>query len=202
MTLQNPYLDFFRALPPACRRHPSVPPSLAALMAPDWQAFTAAIARHFAWAVPTGEAIAVIRKHSASVVEIGAGSGYWAWLMQQAGIDVAAFDLDPPPFTWAEVKRGDERRASDHPDKALLLCWPPWAAGVASRALAAYRGEHVVYVGEWMGYNAEPDFFASLAWFFECIDSVDIPQWCMRDDRLLVFRRRPLPGAVAPRPGG
>jgi hypothetical protein len=200
MTLLNPYLDFFLTLPPTCRRNPAVPRSLAALMAPDWQAFSAAVARHFAWAVPTEEAIAAIRKPGSGVVEIGAGSGYWAWLMQQAGIEVAAFDLDPPPFTWAEVQRGDERAAAAHPDKTLLLCWPPWATGVASRALAAYRGEHVAYVGEWMGFNAEPEFFAALLWSFECIDVVDIPQWYMRDDRLMVFRRRSVPGAASPRP--
>jgi hypothetical protein len=190
MPLLNPYLDFFRALPASFRRDPSVPPSTAALMAPDWQAYTAAIARHFAWAVPTEQAIEVIRKHSSGVVEVGAGSGYWAWLMREAGLDVAAFDTDPPPFTWGEINRGDERAARDHPEKALLLCWPPWATGMASRALNAYGGEHVVYVGEWMGYNAEPNFFASLQWFFECIDTVEIPQWYMRDDRLMVFRRR------------
>ena len=135
MPLLNPYLDFFRALPPSFRRDPSVPPSTAAQLNPDWLAYTAATARYFAWAVPTDEAIAVIRKHAPGVVELGAGSGYWAWMMRQAGIDVAAFDLDPPPFTWSEVNRSDERAAYDHPGKALLLCWPPWATGMASRAL-------------------------------------------------------------------
>jgi hypothetical protein len=71
---------------------------------------------------------------------------------------------------------------------------------MASRALAAYGGEHVVYVGEWMGFNAEPNFFASLLWFFECIEAVDIPQWYMRNDRLMVFRRRRVPGAVSLHP--
>jgi hypothetical protein len=190
MLLLNPYIDLFRALPPSFRRDPSVPPSGAELLAPDWLAFKAAIARHFAWAVPTDEAIAVIRKHTCGVVEVGAGSGYWTWLMRQAGITVAAFDLAPPPFTWSEVRSGDERMVRDHPDKALLLCWPPWATGMAGGALAAYGGEHVVYVGEWMGGSADPHFFALLMSYFECIDSVAIPQWYMRDDRLMVFRRR------------
>src|SRR5262249_4233577 len=186
MPLLNPYLDFFRALPPSFRRDPSVPPSTAQLMAPDWQAFTAAIARHFAWAVPTGGAIAVIGKHSSGIVEVGGGSGYWAGLIRQAGVDVVAFDLAPPPFTWGEVNRGDERAARNHPEKALLLCWPPWATGMASRALTAYGGEYVVYVGEWMGYNAEPNFFPSLMWVFECIASVRIPHGDMPDAPLTV----------------
>jgi hypothetical protein len=196
MPLLNPYIDFFRALPPSCRRDLSLPPSAAESLAPNWLAFKAAIARHFAWAVPTDEAIALIRKHAAGVVEIGAGSGYWTWLMRQAGITVVAFDLDPPPFTWSEVHSGDERMVRYHPDKTLLLCWPPWASSMASSALAAYGGERVVYVGEWMGGNADPHFFALLVSRFECIDSLAIPQWYMRDDRLIVCRRRHVPGAV------
>src|SRR5260370_41002140 len=99
MQLLNPYLDLFRALPASFRRDPSMPPSAAELLVPDWLALKATIARHFAWAVPTDEAIAVIRKHTTGVVEVGAGSGYWTWLLRQSGLGVAAFDLDPPPFT-------------------------------------------------------------------------------------------------------
>ncbi|MDE2628283.1 MAG: hypothetical protein KGL99_14120 [Burkholderiales bacterium] len=190
MALLNPYRDFFDALPASFRRCPSVPPSAAEWLVPDWLAFKAAIARHFAWAVPTDEAIAVIGRHTKAVVEIGAGSGYWAWLMRQAGIEVAAYDTAPPPHTWSEVRRGDARALRDHTDGALLLCWPPWASAMALDALTAHAGEHVVYVGEWMGGSAEPHFFATLVSRFECIDTVAIPQWAMRDDRLMVFRRR------------
>jgi hypothetical protein len=195
MPLLNPYLDFFQGLPASFRRDPWVAPSVAAqLQNPDWLTFTAAICRQFAWAVPTDEAIALIGKYSpGGVVEVAAGSGYWAWLMRQAGIDVAAFDLDPPAFTWSGIDRRDHSAVSDYPDKTLLLCWPPWATGVAAEALAAFKGEHVVYIGEWMGCNAEPNFFAWLAWYFECIDGAAIPQWYMRDDRVFVFRRRQQP---------
>jgi hypothetical protein len=190
MPLFNPYLDFFQALPASFRRNPSVPVSAVELWAPDWLALKMAVARHFAWAVPTEEAIACIRRHAASVVEVGAGSGYWAWLMRQAGIVVAAFDRDPPQFTWSEVECGDESVAFAHPEKALFLCWPPWASNMAVNALAAYGGEHVVYVGEWIGGAANGSFFGWLTAGFECIDSHAIPQWYMRDDRLMVFRSR------------
>ncbi len=189
----NPYLEFFRALPPSCRRDPSRPTSAAELTAPDWLIFKAAIARHFAWAVPTDEAIAAIRKHASSVVEVGAGSGYWAWLMRQAGMAVVAIEAAPPTFTWSEVLVGDERMVRSHADKALFLCWPPWATDMASSALAAYAGTTVVYVGEWMAGNADARFFALLTAGFECIDGVEIPQWAQRDDRLWIFRRKPEP---------
>src|ERR1019366_9640348 len=99
MGLFNPYLEFYRAMPLAYRRDPSVPPSIAELLSPEWLKLKSAIAGHFAWAVPTEEAVRVVAKYSTRVVEIGAGSGYWAWMMRQAGVTVAAFDADPPAFT-------------------------------------------------------------------------------------------------------
>jgi hypothetical protein len=188
--LSNPYLDFFRALPPSFRRDPFLPISAAELFSPEWLTWKAAIARHFAWAVPTEEAIALIRKHATDVIEIGAGSGYWAWLMRQTGISVTAFDTDPPPFTWSEVAKGDERAVLDHPQSTLFLCWPPFDTDMAFNALDSHRGEQFIYVGEWMGGNANARFFALLASQFEAIDSIAIPQWYMRNDVLMVFRRR------------
>ena len=35
-----------------------------------------------------------------------------------------------------------------YPDRALLLCWPPWGTDVASRAIQSYRGSTVLYVGD------------------------------------------------------
>jgi hypothetical protein len=190
MGLLNPYLEFYRAMPPACRRDLSMPVSAAELLSPEWLKLKAAIAGHFAWAVPTEYAIQTVSKYSTRVVEIGAGSGYWAWMMRQAGIAVAAFDAGCFAFTWDEVARGDERAVLFYPDHTLFLCWPPWNSDMAYNALAWHRGDYVVYVGEWMGGCANRRFFTLLASAFEAIDLVNIPQWCNRDDRLMIFKRR------------
>jgi hypothetical protein len=195
----NPYLDFFRTLPPAYRRDPSVPISSAELLLPEWLALKAAIAGHFAWAVPTEEAIRAVVKYSTSVVEIGAGSGYWAWMMRQAGITVAAFDTGSPRFTWGTVAQGDERAVLFYPERTLFLCWPPWNSNMACNALAWHQGEYLVFVGEWMGGCANPRFFALLAAMFEPVDLIDIPQWYNRDDRLMIFRRRNPSARTLPR---
>jgi len=183
-------LEFFAALPPLFRRDPTVAPSAVELAMPDWLALKAAVARHFAWAVPTDEAIDVIAAHAASVVEIGCGSGYWAWMMAQAGIAVTAFDTAVPPFSWHRIEAGTEREAENHPDKALFLCWPPANDRMAHDALTHYHGDHVIYVGEWLGGSAEPAFFARLVQDFAAIAGAAIPQWYMRDDSLIIFRRR------------
>ena len=190
MTLSNPFLGFFQSLPPSCRRDPRFPPSAGEMFVPEWLMLKAAIARHFSWAVPTEEAIMCIRKYATDVIEIGAGSGYWTWLMRQAGITVAAFDAGPPPFTWSEVCNGDERALCKIQMSALFLCWPPWATEMAANSLAWHRGQYVIYVGEWMLGSANARFFEMLSSKFEAIDAVLLPQWCQRDDRLIVFRRR------------
>lgn len=190
MGLINPYLEFYRAMPAACRRDPSVPISAAELLSPQWLNLKAAIAGHFAWAVPTEQAVRTILKYSARVVEIGAGSGYWAWMMRQAGIKVVAFDANHAPFTWTELAQGDERAALFYPDHALFLCWPPWNSDMACNALTCHRGDYLVYAGEWMGGSANPRFFALLASTYDAVDVVNLPQWYNRDDRLMIFRRR------------
>jgi hypothetical protein len=190
MGLCNPYLEFYRAMPPACRRDPAAPPSSVETLSPEWLKLKMAIAGHFAWAVPTEEAVQTIAKYATRVVEIGAGSGYWAWMLRQAGVEVAAFDADPPVFTWHTIARDDERAIASCPDHMLLLCWPPWQSDMACNALTYHGGEYVAYVGEWMAGCANPRFFAQLVAAFNPVEQVNIPQWYNRDDSLMIFKRR------------
>lgn len=188
--LCNPYLDYFMALPAGCRRDPALPIDARELFDPVWLRFKTAVATYYSWAVPTEQAIDTIARITGRVVEVGAGSGYWAWLMAQRGIDVIAFDAAPPAVAWHPVWQGDERVAFAHGDRTLFLCWPPFGTEMAANALAAFTGDHVVYVGEWLSGSANPRFFALLASGFEEVASVPLPQWSMRSDRLSIHRRR------------
>ena len=61
---------------------------------------------------------------------------------------------------------------------------------MAFDTLREYTGQTVVYIGEWMMGCADARFFALLSAEFDAVDGAELPQWYMRDDRLLVFRRR------------
>lgn len=50
--------------------------------------------RMYAFAVPTTKAIAVLKRHC-PMVEVGAGTGYWASLVREAGGDITALDCQP-----------------------------------------------------------------------------------------------------------
>lgn len=167
----------------------------------------------YAFSVPTDEALDAIATVG-PVVEIGAGTGYWAALLRARGVDVLAYDLAPPgdpknhwyanarPF--APVLHGDHRDAARHPYRALMLSWPPYGSSFAYRALRAYEeagGRHLVYIGEGpSGCCADDQFFARLGqetWFDEAAQSspwvetqtVNLPQWSGINDYLTIYER-------------
>ena len=130
----------------------------------------------FGFAIPTDQALVAIGRCSpAGVVEIGAGTGYWAHLLQQRGVDVAAFDIEPAPSPqnpwfagtrpWHPVQHGDHDVAGRHPDRTMLIVWPTrneiWAASAVERYLDA-GGACVIYVGEGPGGHTGDDVFHAL----------------------------------------
>lgn len=134
-------------------------------------------ARHeYAFGVPTADALAVIAARSPrGVVELGAGTGYWARLLDDLGVDVIAYDIDPPPSRtskwfagrapWHPVAHGDERAVAAHADRTLLLVWPTrgemWPAD-AVEGYAAAGGSTIAYVGEGPGGRCGDERFHAL----------------------------------------
>ena len=163
---------------------------------------------HWAWAVPDESAIAQLVELS-PLIEIGAGTGYWAQLASASGADILAFDLEPPvagklgSVKWTQdtgtffpVERGDSSAAGSHPDRTLFLCWPHQDDSLASRTLNTYRGNKVIYIGEMNGHTGDSAFFETLDRDWENILRLEIPRWYGLQDRLYVFQRR----ATNPRP--
>src|SRR5215471_9090998 len=70
--------------------------------------------RRYAFAIPTEAALSVLARF-APIIELGAGTGYWAHLLRRRGVDCLAFDAAPPDqlpnphgfdaFTWTTVER-------------------------------------------------------------------------------------------------
>lgn len=102
------------------------------------------------------------------VVETGAGGGYWAWQMRQAGIDTIAYEPSQPEDnhhvtrTWTDLLCDDASAAARHPDRALFLCWPTYADPWAAHALACYTGDTLIYAGEGEGGCTADDGFFEL----------------------------------------
>jgi SAM-dependent methyltransferase len=132
--------------------------------------------RRYGFAIPTSEALSVIVDRSpAGVVEIGAGTGYWAKLLQLRGADAVAYDIDPPPSAtnawhagrkpWHPVRAANHEVVVAHRDRTLLLVWPTrnetWPADTIELFHRA-GGRNLVYVGEGPGGRSGDDRFHAL----------------------------------------
>ena len=163
----------------------------------------------YAFAAPTDAAIATLAEASDRWVEVGAGTGYWAYLMRAAGMDVVAVDADPPGTSrgneyhgdaagWTDVTEGGAetpRRLRDEEGvpRALFLCYPPPGESMASEALRSLLdagGRTVAVVGEWDGNTADETFARTLARSFRLRRRRRLPQWGDTAHELTVWTRR------------
>lgn len=155
----------------------------------------------FAWAVPSSQALDVIARHS-PIVEMGAGTGYWAHLLRERGVDVIAYDKCVPgtngkanswhktATTYTDVRLGTPGVLKRHPDRTLFLCWPPYAEQMAYESVRIWKGETLIYIGEESGgCTANDRFFKYVGRHFREVCSVAIPHWWTVHDSLQIYER-------------
>lgn len=160
--------------------------------------------RRYGWGIPTEEAIKAIAEWG-PLVEMGAGTGYWAWLLRQVGADILAYDVFPPdapesesrthnPFhgyatAFATVLPGTPELLREHAHRSLLLCWPP-KGEMAAEALDNYSGYRVIHVGA-PGLTASPRFYTILNAAAVLKRTLELPQWWNDGrDRVEFWERR------------
>src|SRR5262249_37912472 len=129
-----------------------------------------------------------------------AGTGYWAYVLAQLGVDVACYDVNPGVALhangwhgsdlYAEVAAMDGAEAAAlHPDRTLFLSWPPFAQDVGARILLAYNGNRVIYIGEDKGHTGDDEMRLLLEKHWTEVDSRQPVQWWGVDDRVSVYER-------------
>lgn len=159
-----------------------------------WMVLRGRWVQRYAWAIPTKEVVELIAAHS-PIVEIGAGTGYWAFLIEQVGGDIICSDKEPPELTdqWYPVHWADHTCLEDggFADRALFICWPRFDEMWSVDALEFYDGDTVIYIGEGRsGCTAPEPFFDRLdqeGW--QQTHDHDIPIWEGMKDRLTIYER-------------
>jgi hypothetical protein len=115
------------------------------------------LAQRYAYVFPSDSALAMLAGLG-PLVEIGAGTGYWAHRLRSIGTDIVAFDQAPvdgertnryhaPARPWTHVEHGDQSVLSGFADRGLFLCWPPLYSSLGD-CLTYYRGDTVAYIGD------------------------------------------------------
>lgn len=153
--------------------------------------------RNYAFAIPTKQAILEISKFS-PIVEIGAGSGYWASLLQKNGAKVIAYDKYPKNnkynFTQNHTKiekASEEILQKIDPSYSLLLCWPNYNNDFAYNAIKAFKGNHLIYIGEPEGgCTANDSFHKELKAHWKLKKEITIPQWDGIHDLVMIYNKK------------
>jgi len=149
----------------------------------------------YSWAVPSELAISTIVKYS-PLVEIGAGTGYWANLIQKFGGDIIAYDLTNKinlyhpntASTYFNIKNGSPKILKKHSNRNLFLCWPPYGNEMAFDCLQTWRGEYLILIAD-QNLSANSEFYQQLS-NFKMVEIISIPTWPNIYDRLYVMKRR------------
>jgi hypothetical protein len=162
----------------------------------------------FGFAILSYGAIEAIRPY-APILEIGAGSGYWAYELQRAGVDVIATDPGrwysrgnkkpdgTQPKAWQETYTNVEKLTGlqairKYPGRTLLFVWPPYQARWPAGLLQTFTGNTVIYMGEGMGNACANDrFHEILDEQFSDQQYVRMPHFWGCYDRSLVIARKP-----------
>lgn len=170
---------------------------------PNPAAYRLLLAQRYSYVLAERLLLEAVRRYS-PLVEIGAGTGYWAYRLRLIGADIVAYDQAPAGGSrenryhpdiraWTEVKEADAAVLARHRDRALFICWPP-AYSALWESLRFYRGEVVVYLGDWGGRTAR---LAGLDRWFEQVEAHPATALDPAPDRpamLTVWRRsRTLP---------
>ena len=141
----------------------------------------------YSWAIPNQEAIESLVSLG-PIVEMGAGKGYWANLVKNAGGDIIAFDIIPSNV-WHPVDYALNGVVKNNSHRALFLCWPPYAEPMAYNYARQYKGSTIAVIGEERGCTGNDDFWEYLNDNFTLNKRVVIPQWYTIHDCLTIWKR-------------
>jgi hypothetical protein len=160
------------------------------------------LVRKYCWTIPDPDTVAFVAEHArGGLVDPIAGTGYWAYLLAQVGVDVVCYDLNPGTALhtngwhgedlYAEICAKDGAEAAAlHPDRTLFLSWPPFEQDVGARILLAYKGNRVIYIGEGQGATGNDELRLTLDTDWTEVDFREPVQWWGVHDRVTVYERR------------
>lgn len=158
----------------------------------------------YCFTIPYYEILQKVASYS-PIVEIGAGSGYWARCLSKMGADVIAYDSHPPgakspwewfkgnPWfddSWFHIVKGDETDAAHHPDRALFMAWPVPMSPMAYNALYGYKnagGKTLIYIGDPHPASSGDEHFYKMLYEHKEIEAVDLYSWPGIREKLLIY---------------
>jgi hypothetical protein len=207
MTINNPFWEAVKDCvePDSLRGNPVVGEFRLDLSVEECMARTPnrqKLVRKYCWTIPDPDTVTFVANHiQGGLVDPIAGTGYWAYLLAQLGVDVVCYDLNPGAALHVNLWHGEDlyagvrpkdcaEAAALHPDRTLFLSWPPYAQDVGARILMAYQGSRVIYIGDGRGgATGDDQMHGLLDTNWTEVDSREPVQWWGVHDRVTVYER-------------
>ena len=160
---------------------------------------------HFGCVVPSYESLQIILKVAKGrpILEIGSGTGYWAYMLRRLGLHVDTVDNLQSGYRtlWiggTTVEDGAEYLKSRNgaEDAVLLLVYPIVGMDFTTRIVDAYKGSTLCVAGtqNQNGYTAFKDktideYVMAEKGEFEKTIQIALPSFAGKDEALFVFEK-------------
>lgn len=156
----------------------------------------------YSWTITDPASVAFVAEHSRGrLLDPMAGTGWWAHVLAEHGVDTVCSDIAPGDnqwhsgqALWVPVAAAPAAEAvAAHGDRTLFLSWPPYDSPDGLDALRAYSGDRAIVIHEGEGGAIGDDaLFAELATHWrEVAEHVPV-QWFGLHDRITVYDRNPI----------
>ena len=144
----------------------------------------------FSFSIPSLEALQTITEFQ-PILEVGAGSGFWAALLIKNNCDIIATTIDdknhpfPKKFTEIEYLRAIDA-IKKYPDRTVLCSWP--SIDTWPEEILPYIKKRLILIGE-EEITATDKFHEIIYNEFKEIKDCKLPRWLMIKDHLTVYER-------------
>jgi hypothetical protein len=134
-----------------------------------------------------------------NILEVGAGSGLWAYLLCEIHhVPIRATDLFNGSYLfdnrykYLPIERLDSVSAIVKYDpEVLMMVWAPLNSPMAYNCLKAFKGNLLVWIGELNGgCTASADFFNELEENWKMVDDIDMTSWRGNYDGCSIWHRQ------------
>jgi hypothetical protein len=158
--------------------------------------------KQFSWAIPSREAVRRIVDFAENdeILEIGAGTGLWSWLISEFGGKITACDIQPihdclyfnnKAKYFYPVKLSNDIISLAKDFKCHFYCWPSYSDSWSGEYLNTLMPEKVVYIGEgYGGCTGDDAFHDTLSKQYEMVDEYRLDQWYGIHDHLSLYKKK------------
>lgn len=161
--------------------------------------FRKVFSKYASFAVPSKEAIDFIGKYCPKTIDVMAGTGYWAYLLNQSGFDCIASDITlkneyGQRKKYINIEEMDALDAIEkYPDRDVIICWAPYTDDIAFKiAQKINKGRKIIHIGEGKGGCTADDKFYDLIFSekYKPIDYYDIVRFEYINDRMFIIEKQ------------